>query len=225
MMMDDDMENGGLGPYQDRPRTFPNMRSKPYVPKYNSNNIAKAMGTVISKAASGIGSVLGTAFVAPFKSIFNGSFLLFCYLLFKLGICQCIVRSLCKMCWAACETYWYALEDITCFLWHKLLNTKRRNRRRRIRDAEWGYSSSSDGNDFSGYHRHLSSRRKRYMERNDWYGHDSHCGSRHHHVKLKTRQASFHLRGGGSRRLRNSRRLHSMKVRNPRRISKRRRLK
>ncbi|KAH9668090.1 Pyrophosphate-energized membrane proton pump 2 [Citrus sinensis] len=31
-MMDDDMENGGLGPYQDRPRTFPNMRSKPYVP-------------------------------------------------------------------------------------------------------------------------------------------------------------------------------------------------
>ncbi|KAK9229930.1 hypothetical protein WN944_022896 [Citrus x changshan-huyou] len=33
MMMDDDMENGGLGPYQDRPRTFPNMRSKPYVPK------------------------------------------------------------------------------------------------------------------------------------------------------------------------------------------------
>lgn len=157
-------------------------------------------------------------------SFFIFSVLLFCYLLFKVGICQCIVRSLCKMCWAACETYWYALEDITCFLWHKLLNTKRRNRRRRIRDAEWGYSSSSDGNDFSGYHRHLSSRRKRYMERNDWYGHDSHCGSRHHHVKLKTRQASFHLRGG-SRRLRNSRRLHSMKVRNPRRISKRRRLK
>ncbi|KAK9232788.1 hypothetical protein WN943_023036 [Citrus x changshan-huyou] len=131
------------------------------------------MGTVISKAANGIGSVLGTAFVAPFKSIFNGS-------------CE----SLCKMCWAACETYWYALEDITCFLWHKLLNTKRRNRRRRIRDAEWGYSSSSDGNDFSGYHRHLSSRRKRYMERNDWYGHDSHCGSRHHHVKLKTRDGN-----------------------------------
>lgn len=32
MMMDDDMENGGLGSYQDRLRTFPNMRSKPYVP-------------------------------------------------------------------------------------------------------------------------------------------------------------------------------------------------
>ncbi|GMI86084.1 hypothetical protein like AT1G16780 [Hibiscus trionum] len=32
MMMGDDVENGNLGPYQDRPRTFPNMRSKPYTP-------------------------------------------------------------------------------------------------------------------------------------------------------------------------------------------------
>ncbi|XP_057968531.1 pyrophosphate-energized membrane proton pump 3 isoform X1 [Malania oleifera] len=32
-MMDDDIESGALGPpYQDRPRTFPNMRSKPYTP-------------------------------------------------------------------------------------------------------------------------------------------------------------------------------------------------
>ncbi|XP_057766568.1 pyrophosphate-energized membrane proton pump 2 [Salvia miltiorrhiza] len=30
--MDDDMEGGSLGPYQERPRTFPNMRSKPYTP-------------------------------------------------------------------------------------------------------------------------------------------------------------------------------------------------
>ncbi|KAL3808547.1 hypothetical protein ACJIZ3_007457 [Penstemon smallii] len=30
--MDDDMEGGNLGPYQDRPRTFPNMRTKPYTP-------------------------------------------------------------------------------------------------------------------------------------------------------------------------------------------------
>ncbi|XVF74925.1 hypothetical protein PTKIN_Ptkin13bG0149300 [Pterospermum kingtungense] len=32
MMIGDDIENGNLGPYQDRPRTFPNMRSKPYTP-------------------------------------------------------------------------------------------------------------------------------------------------------------------------------------------------
>lgn len=30
--MDDDMEGGNLGSYQERPRTFPNMRSKPYTP-------------------------------------------------------------------------------------------------------------------------------------------------------------------------------------------------
>ncbi|XP_038713968.1 pyrophosphate-energized membrane proton pump 2 [Tripterygium wilfordii] len=32
MMMGDDMESGNLGPYQDRPRTFPNLGSKPYTP-------------------------------------------------------------------------------------------------------------------------------------------------------------------------------------------------
>lgn len=31
-IMMDDMENGSMGPYQDRPRTFPDMRTKPYTP-------------------------------------------------------------------------------------------------------------------------------------------------------------------------------------------------
>ncbi|RVW42824.1 hypothetical protein CK203_079924 [Vitis vinifera] len=30
--MDDDVESGALGPYQDKPRIFPNMRSKSYTP-------------------------------------------------------------------------------------------------------------------------------------------------------------------------------------------------
>ncbi|KVH94057.1 hypothetical protein Ccrd_003884 [Cynara cardunculus var. scolymus] len=30
--MDDAMETGNLAPYQERPRTFPNMRSKPSTP-------------------------------------------------------------------------------------------------------------------------------------------------------------------------------------------------
>lgn len=30
--MDDDMEGGNLGPFLERPRTFPDMRSKPYTP-------------------------------------------------------------------------------------------------------------------------------------------------------------------------------------------------
>ncbi|KAJ0008415.1 hypothetical protein Pint_30745 [Pistacia integerrima] len=117
----------------------------------------------------------------------------FCDLLFNLGICQCIIRSLCKMCCAACETYWYALEDITCFLWQKLMNTKRRNRHGRIRDVELGYSSS-DESDFSSECHHFSSSRKCYRERKQWYGN----GSRrhHHHVKLKTREVSVHVKAG-----------------------------
>ncbi|KAL5761843.1 hypothetical protein ACOSP7_018107 [Xanthoceras sorbifolium] len=124
--------------------------------------------------------------------------LLFCYILFKVGICHCIGRGLRKMCWATSETYWYALEDITCFLWHRINDTKRRNRRR-IRDVESGYSSS-DGSYFSYEYHHLN------------YGNGSHYRRHHHH---------HHVRGR-SRRLRNSRHFQLMKVRNPHRISKRR---
>ncbi|XVF86252.1 hypothetical protein PTKIN_Ptkin18bG0025700 [Pterospermum kingtungense] len=74
--------------------------------------------------------------------------MIFLYPLFKLGICQCITRSLCKICWAGCEAYWFALEDMTCFLWHKLKNTKRVNRRRRFEDIEAGYNLSN-GSDYS----------------------------------------------------------------------------
>lgn len=34
--MDDDMENGSLSPYPDRPRRFPSMRSKSHTPLVNS---------------------------------------------------------------------------------------------------------------------------------------------------------------------------------------------
>ncbi|XP_022723810.1 uncharacterized protein LOC111280660 [Durio zibethinus] len=110
------------------------------------------MGAVIGKAADGIGGVLGNVLAAPFKSVFGGSCEKRFYLCLATGyhshelisvpkrtfvqghgiweyaICQCIIRSLCKICWTGCKTYWFALEDITCFLWHKLKNTKRVNR-------------------------------------------------------------------------------------------------
>ncbi|KAF5741618.1 hypothetical protein HS088_TW10G00622 [Tripterygium wilfordii] len=221
------------------------------------------MGTVISKAANGIGGVLGNAFVAPFKTIFGGSCegvcagpwdvicfiehlcvsnlvkllmilvlcyltLLFFYLLFKVGICQCIVRSLCRMCWAACETYWFALEDMTCFLWHKLMNTKRvnRRRRRRFQDIERGYNSSSSESDFSDKYHQLSISRKRKSVRGLDNNRRLHNHHHHHHVRLKTREVSVHVKGG-SRRRRNSKRLQIIKARNPRRdvgLVKRRRL-
>lgn len=163
--------------------------------------------------------------------------LLFFYLLFKVGICQCIGRSLCKMCWAACETYWFALEDITCFLWHKLKNTKRINHRhrRRSQDFEMGYSSSDDS-DYSDKYGHLNlhTKRKTARERrkdrlrSSLYP-SSRLSSYHHHrhhVRLNNREVS-HLVKGGSQGLRSSRHLQLSKVRNAQReagIFKRRRL-
>ncbi|CAL1373898.1 unnamed protein product [Linum trigynum] len=69
--------------------------------------------------------------------------LVFLYLLFKIGICQCVIKSLCKMCWAGFATYCYALHDCTCCLWHKLMrvrhtNRRRRKMRRRFQDIERG---------------------------------------------------------------------------------------
>ncbi|KAI3943168.1 hypothetical protein MKW92_030430 [Papaver armeniacum] len=56
--------------------------------------------------------------------------LMFIYLLFQLGIIQCVCRSLCKMCWFACRSY--------C----------RRNTRLHMlfmyRDIEQGYGSTED---------------------------------------------------------------------------------
>ncbi|KAJ6367360.1 hypothetical protein OIU77_003674 [Salix suchowensis] len=151
--------------------------------------------------------------------------LMFFYLLFKVGICQCIGRSLCKICWAGCEAYWFAFEDITCFLWHKLKNTKRVNRRRRFRDIEAGYTSSSESDSSEDYH-HLGRKNKSGMERRrtrsrSWRSlhPSSRFGSRNnhhrHHVRLKTREISVHVKGG-SRRPRNSRQLQ-LRLRNPRR--------
>lgn len=151
--------------------------------------------------------------------------LLLFYILFKVGICQCIGRSLCKMCWAACEVYWFALEDITCFLWRKLINTNRINRRRRrhFQDIEQGCSStSSDETDFSPDHyrnlihvnrKNYSFKRRRKERLNSFRSSSGFDISRHHRrVKLKSREVSAHVKGGSSR-LRSSRQLQPRKVR------------
>ncbi|KAG7587562.1 hypothetical protein ISN45_Aa02g027340, partial [Arabidopsis thaliana x Arabidopsis arenosa] len=39
--------------------------------------------------------------------------LMFISLLFKLGICQCVVKSICKMSCAACAAYWFAIGEMT----------------------------------------------------------------------------------------------------------------
>ncbi|KAJ4958581.1 hypothetical protein NE237_025692 [Protea cynaroides] len=224
------------------------------------------MGTAISRAANGIGGIIGSALLAPFKSIFGGSCegicagtwditcfiehlcisnlvrllvilgliyisLMFIYLLFQVGIIQCIGRSLCKMGWAACETYWFALEDISCFMWHKLKNTKRvyrgrrRRRHRHFADVEEGYSSTDDNEPTNNYESLSVSRkrsvRERRKDRMQMYlypvKHRSkyrHMNRSHrHNVLLKTSELSVHVKSGSGR-LRNSRQLQLRKAGN-----------
>ncbi|KAL6134831.1 hypothetical protein ACLB2K_067059 [Fragaria x ananassa] len=107
------------------------------------------------------------------------------------------------MCWPACETYWFALQDICCFLWYKLSNTKRVNRRRRrhlrhrqFQDIEEGYSSSGDNDLWDDYHNLNVSRKRKSLSRRrrDRVQRSVHPSSRHgsrshhhQHVRLKTR--------------------------------------
>ncbi|XP_019051578.1 PREDICTED: uncharacterized protein LOC104587554 isoform X1 [Nelumbo nucifera] len=67
--------------------------------------------------------------------------LLFLYLLYKMGICSCVGRSLCKMTWAFCVTCFSAWEYGCTFLWVKLRRIKRMNEEH-IRDIEEEYNSS-----------------------------------------------------------------------------------
>ncbi|PKA48068.1 hypothetical protein AXF42_Ash015831 [Apostasia shenzhenica] len=199
------------------------------------------MGTAVSKAANGIGSVLGNAFVAPVKTIFGKScegicsgtwdilcfiehlcissflrlfvvsvltyiIMLFFYLLFKIGIIQCIGRSLCKLSCAACKTYWTALEEISCFLWHNLRNTKRVYRQR-FEDIEEAFSSSREKDDSSSedYESIRVGNRRRLM-RNGQRGRTRHSLHPKQHslkrrrMRLKTREVSVHFKGSAASR-------------------------
>ncbi|CAJ2656584.1 unnamed protein product [Trifolium pratense] len=202
------------------------------------------MGSEISKGVDGLGSAIGSAFTAPFKSVFGGSCqdicsgpldvmcfiehfcissivkllmilvlcyicLLFLYSLFRLGICQCIGRSLCKMCCVTCELSCFALLNITSNLWHKLINTKRvyrgiRRRRFQHDDVELGYTSPStdhENNSLCDYRsRHFGRKRKSLRERSRRNGHSVHLS------RMK----------GKSWRVESSRKIQLSKVRNQR---------
>ncbi|XP_031105820.1 uncharacterized protein LOC116010518 [Ipomoea triloba] len=129
--------------------------------------------------------------------------LLFFYLFFKLGICQCVGKSVCKMYCSACKAYWSALGCMTCFFWHKLTNVKRVNRRRRRRrhfpDVETSESSTSGG----GSDRDASVSRKRKvitkeMDSSRHHNHHSRHRHRHHHHRMNGRQFGVEVK---SRRL------------------------
>uniref|UniRef100_A0A7C9CV23 Uncharacterized protein n=1 Tax=Opuntia streptacantha TaxID=393608 RepID=A0A7C9CV23_OPUST len=137
--------------------------------------------------------------------------LVFLYLLFKLGVCQCVVTSLCKISWAACETYWLTLDYICCFCWYKIRHTKRvyrrrhRERARLIRaDVELGYASTeschgcdlpySHGGEGVGDDECACSSRPRKRKSRHGEGHQRRM-NRRKNVRLKTRQASVRLKG------------------------------
>ncbi|XP_065870755.1 uncharacterized protein [Euphorbia lathyris] len=154
---------------------------------------------------------------------------LFFYVTFQLGICQCIGRSLCNMCWAACYGYWYSLKYITCFCWYKLKNTKRVYRRRRMRtrprvlDIESSESEYFNQPSICIKRKSVREGRKAQLlsSRRSSYHH------RHHHHR-SGRGISLRVKGGSDRLRINSRKLHMINVKIRKRnvgSSKRRRLK
>ncbi|KAK6277293.1 hypothetical protein POUND7_017616 [Theobroma cacao] len=76
--------------------------------------------------------------------------LLFFYLLYKVGICQCIGHSLCRMVWA-CMACWFSFCEFCCtFFCFKLLKVKRINRgRRRVREYRFDTGDEHDDESFS----------------------------------------------------------------------------
>ncbi|XP_068639948.1 uncharacterized protein [Aristolochia californica] len=229
------------------------------------------MGAIISKAANGLGVVLGNTFIAPIRTIFGRSCegicsgtwdlicfiehlcvsdlvkllmvcvltyitMLFLYLLFKLGIIQCMGRSLCKMSWAACETYWHALRHISCFLWYKIKNVKRQHRGRRFRDIEEGSSNSSEGEESFGSinvvtkRRSIRERRKDRIRRSLYPLKQSSRGNsfkslsgRHPRARWKTSEVSVRVNHPGGRSSRQLRLRHAAKRQELRSVKKRKR--
>ncbi|XVF36955.1 hypothetical protein REPUB_Repub19eG0103300 [Reevesia pubescens] len=79
--------------------------------------------------------------------------LLFFYLLYKVGICQCIGHSLCRMVWG-CISCWFSFWEFYCtFLCYKLRRVKRINRRRkRVREYQFDTSEEYDNDESFSYH-------------------------------------------------------------------------
>ncbi|XP_022891868.1 uncharacterized protein LOC111406721 [Olea europaea var. sylvestris] len=73
--------------------------------------------------------------------------LLFFYLSYKLGICQCICHTLCRTTWACFATCFSTLDFCCTYLCFKLKSVKRTRRRQR-RDIEKELSTSTSEEDY-----------------------------------------------------------------------------
>ncbi|XP_059630312.1 protein HAPLESS 2 [Cornus florida] len=88
--------------------------------------------------------------------------LLFFYLLYKLGICQCVGRTLCKSTWAFFAIYFSVCDYCCTFLCYKLRMLKQIHRKHRRRAREFDTGTSEQGS-FSSHHRlsrHVKDRRR-----------------------------------------------------------------
>lgn len=107
------------------------------------------------------------------------------------------------MTWAACKTYWIAMEGMSCFLWHKI-NNSNRNHRRKFEYLEEGFSTTSSNEDEDGDYldnyrsvrvmrrrrgrrrRSLREKRREEMQRSLYHVRHSFKGKRNH-MRMKTR--------------------------------------
>ncbi|CAH9144609.1 unnamed protein product [Cuscuta epithymum] len=135
---------------------------------------------------------------------------------FKLGICQCIGKTICGMYCSACKAYWSSVGCLMCFLWHKLINVQRvdrhHRRRRRFIDVESGDNSFSldgdssfvDGGDVrvsrkrkmmikrTGERRLHSQHHSRYHRHRHGHGHGQ---SHHPQGSIYTREVGLQVKG------------------------------
>ncbi|CAM8906600.1 unnamed protein product [Rhodiola kirilowii] len=144
--------------------------------------------------------------------------LLLIYVLFKIGIFQCITKSLCKMCWAACKAYCCALFHIARFLCHKIKNTKRVSRKHRnihhVSDLEKGHkssSSSSSDSDYAHTYRQQTINRKRKSFQRELNVRKKRLNS---HRYVRSRKADVSFRGKDRARRSLVRRTKRLQVRN-----------
>ncbi|KAL1205680.1 hypothetical protein V5N11_001381 [Cardamine amara subsp. amara] len=140
--------------------------------------------------------------------------LMFITLLVKLGICQCVVKSICKMSCATCAAYWFAIAEMVSCLWHSLTNVKRVRRRKRLHDIEAvTYDPSDDESRSSDSLSHINNikpKRRRIRRVGSKHKHH-HGGSNRQLIRLRSRTMSIRV-GGKSRRVRSARKMKSSRV-------------
>ena len=118
--------------------------------------------------------------------------LLFFYLLYKLGICECVSRCLCRMVWAYFASCFYACDYCCTFFCVKLRLLKRTNRRSRRRKRIIEMLDTSSSGDDAPFTYMDKSIRSISHRRRDYRG---------AHLRKSLRPRNHHVRAGISREL------------------------